>query len=194
MVNWPNALTILRIGMAFATFWLVLEPSLISALVAGLIFTIAAITDLLDGQLARRTGAITTFGKILDPIADKILVLGTFAVLSYLDVFSFWIVLPILIREVAITAFRLYFLTKGTAVAAEKSGKQKTTVQIVAIGVIYANLLFVNHFFGTVSPATAQAISLILSIAMYLLLAAAVWLTIYSGYLFFRNNWRLIVG
>lgn len=192
-LNLPNTLTILRIGMAFATFWIVLDPSLISALTAGVIFALAAITDFVDGQIARSTGAITTFGKILDPIADKILVLGAFAVMAYLSIFSFWLVVPILIREVGITAFRIYFLTKGVAVAAEKSGKQKTAVQIISIGVIYLNLLYIKHFATSFSPGQAYYIGNSLAILMYLFLLAALWLTIYSGYLFFRNNWRLIV-
>lgn len=194
LLNVPNVLTVLRIGMAFAMVWIVLDPSLISALIAGVIFAVAAITDYVDGQIARSTGAITTFGKILDPIADKILVLGAFAVMAYLSIFNFWLVVPILIREIAITAFRIYFLTKGVAVAAEKSGKQKTAVQIIAIGVIYINLLFIKHFATNFSPDQAYLIGSILSVLMYLLIAAALWLTIYSGYLFFRNNWKLIVG
>lgn len=193
-VNVPNALTVMRIGMAFAMFWIVLDPSLISAVTAGMIFAIAAITDFVDGQIARSTGAITTFGKILDPIADKILVLGAFAVLAYLSIFNFWLVVPILIREVSITAFRIYFLTKGVAVAAEKSGKQKTAVQIIAIGVIYANLLYIKHFATTFSPGQAYYIGTTLMYLMYFLIAAAIWLTVYSGFLFFRNNWKLIVG
>ncbi len=194
LFNVPNTLTVLRIGMAFAMFWIVLDPSLISAVAAGVIFAIAAITDFVDGQIARSTGAITTFGKILDPIADKILVLGAFAVMAYLSIFNFWLVVPILIREVAITAFRIYFLTKGIAVAAEKSGKQKTAVQIIAIGVIYVNLLFIKHFATNFSPNQAYYIGNILDALMYLFLLAALWLTVYSGYLFFKKNWGLIVG
>lgn len=194
LFNVPNTLTILRIGMAFAMFWIVLDPSLISAVIAGIIFAVAAITDFVDGHLARSTGAITTFGKILDPIADKILVLGAFAVMAYLSIFNFWLVVPILIREIAITAFRIYFLTKGVAVAAEKSGKQKTTVQIIAIGIIYANLLFIKYFATDFSPDQAYYIGSALTILMYLFLLAALWLTVYSGYLFFKKNWALIVG
>ena len=114
--------------------------------------------------------------------------------MAYLSIFNFWLVVPILIREVSITAFRIYFLTKGVAVAAEKSGKQKTAVQIIAIGVIYANLLFIKHFATNFSPNQAYYIGSILTVLMYALLIAAVWLTIYSGYLFFRNNWKLIAG
>lgn len=180
--------------MAFAMIWIFLDPSLFSALVAGLIFAVAAITDFVDGQWARSNGSITTFGKILDPIADKILVLGAFAVLAYLSIFNFWLVVPILIREIAITAFRIYFLTKGVAVAAEKSGKQKTTVQIIAIGVIYLNLLFIKHFATSLSPDSAYYIGVGLTVLMYLFLLTAIWLTIYSGFLFFRNNWKLIAG
>ncbi len=190
--NWPNVLTLARIPLALAAFWSALNGTYLATIAAMVLFAIAAITDLLDGIIARRYGKITTFGKITDPIADKILVLGAFAVFSYLGLFPFWIVLPIIAREVTITVLRLYFLTRGIAIAAVQSGKQKTVMQLVAIGVIYINLLFTQFFYNTFSASNSQLISMTLITAMYATLALAVWLTLYSGYIFFKNNWKII--
>lgn len=182
----------LRIGMALIIPWLALRPALEERLLAGAIFAIAAVTDYIDGHLARRNDEITTFGKILDPIADKLLVLGALATLSYLGMFPWWILLPILAREIIITVLRMYFLHKGVAVAAVKSGKQKTAMQITAIGFIYAYLLYQKHII-TFSPAGLRlTLDMILRASMYIVLAIAVYLTLYSGYVFFRNNWGLM--
>lgn len=191
-VNWPNAITIVRIGLAFIAFSYALTNTFNATIIAMIIFTIAAVTDFVDGELARRYNSITTFGKILDPIADKILVLGAFAVFSYLGVFPFWIVIPVFAREIVITLIRLYFVMRGIAIAAVKSGKQKTIMQIVAIGVIFANLLFTRYYMDTFPGQSGLAISWTLTITMYAVLAFAVWLTVYSGYVFFKNNWKII--
>ena len=191
-INWPNVLTIARIPLALAAFWSALNGTYYATIAAMVLFAVAAITDLLDGIIARRYGIITTFGKITDPIADKILVLGAFAVFSYLGLFPFWIVLPIIAREVTITILRLYFLTRGIAIAAVQSGKQKTVMQLVAIGVIYVNLLFTQFFYNTFSASNSYLISTALVTAMYATLAAAVWLTLSSGYDFFKSNWKII--
>lgn len=191
-MTWPNAITIVRIGLAFVAFWYLLTNTFNATIAAMIIFIVAAVTDFVDGELARRSNTITTFGKILDPIADKVLVLGAFAVLSYLGVFPFWIVIPVFAREIVITVLRLYFLMRGVAIAAVKSGKQKTTMQIVAIAVIFVNLLFTRYYMEGFSESSGLAISWTLTITMYAALAFAVWLTIYSGYVFFKNNWKII--
>jgi len=191
-LNWPNTITVVRIGLAFVAFWYLLTNTFNATIAAMVIFTFAAVTDFVDGELARRSNSITTFGKILDPIADKVLVLGAFAALSYLGVFPFWIVIPVFAREIVITIMRLYFLMRGIAIAAVQSGKQKTMMQIVAIGVIFANLLFTRYYMPEFSESSGLAISWTLTITMYAVLGFAVWLTIYSGYVFFKNNWKII--
>lgn len=193
-LNWPNGLTVLRLFMAGFVIWFALAPELSSRLIAGGLFAIAAITDYVDGQLARNTNSITTFGKILDPIADKFLVLGGFGVLSYLGMFPYWILIPIVLREVSITLIRFYFLWKGTAVAAVKSGKQKTTMQIVAIAAVYLKLIFRDHAVTFFSHDSGAILTRVLDTGMYLTLIIALILTLYSGWIFFKNNWHLLQG
>ena len=189
-INIPNTLTITRMALALIAFSMLLDATLTAKVAAIALFAVAAITDFLDGQLARSRGAITTFGKILDPIADKVLVLGMFGVLAYLDVFPFWVVVPILAREVLITVVRLWCLRRGVAIAAAGSGKQKTTVQFVAIGIILAELLRTTH--GAQLPQLEIAFGSSLNILMYMALGIAVWLTTTSGISFFRANWTTV--
>jgi len=134
--NLPNALTVIR---------LFLVPVFVVVASAGferddqawqawaaLIFLAAAITDLLDGELARRTGKVTSFGKIADPIADKALTGAALIVLSWFDLLPWWVTVVIIVREVAVTALRFWVIRHGV-MAASRGGKLKTALQIVAI-------------------------------------------------------------
>ena len=133
LVNLPNGLTVLR---------LVLVPVFVAFLVAGgtgsrvvafFVFGVASVTDLLDGQLARRSGMVTDFGKIADPIADKALTGSALITLSALGDLPWWVTVVILIREVGVTLLRFWVIRHGV-IAASRGGKIKTVLQIVAIG------------------------------------------------------------
>ena len=191
-INWPNTLTVARIGIAFATFQILLSATFFTSIIGGILLTVAAVTDFVDGKMARDYGMVTTFGKILDPIADKILVLGTFVVFSWLDVFPLWITFSIFVREILITVLRMYFLTQGVAVAAVKSGKQKTMVQLAAIVFMYATFLFTNYFTASFSPSVSTIVGNTLATLMYIALLLAVWISLSSGVDFFRNNWTML--
>ena len=190
--NLSNILSTLRIALSLIVPPLLIMNSLPMRILGGVIFTVAALTDYWDGMLARRYGWITTYGKIIDPIADKMLTLGMFATLSYLGLFPWWILLPILVREIGITLLRFYFLYHGDAVAAVKSGKQKTTLQITAIYLMYFNFLFRHYGLDSLSPAIARVIGFILDSSMWLVLLGALYQTLYSGIDFLRNNRHLL--
>ncbi len=186
--NIPNALTVIRIFLAIWLPFLWLSDSLNMNLLGGVVFTIGAITDFLDGSIARKYNIVTAFGKIVDPIADKLLTLGAFTTLSAVGMFPFWILIPILIREIGITLLRFYFLGKGRAVASVKSGKMKTVLQIAAIYVTFANFILQTHV--DLSP----TVSILFNVIMYATLLAALWQTLYSGYDFLRNNFGKNLG
>jgi CDP-diacylglycerol---glycerol-3-phosphate 3-phosphatidyltransferase len=95
-------------------------------------FGVASATDLLDGELARRRGLVTDFGKIADPIADKALTGSALVVLSFLGELPWWITAVILFRELAVTCLRFWVISRGV-IAASRGGKAKTLLQIVAI-------------------------------------------------------------
>lgn len=193
-VNWPNTLTVFRTILALIIPWLFLQDSLTLRLLAAGLFVVAVITDIVDGHMARSNNDITTFGKILDPIADKLLVLGSFFTVAYLGVVPYWILIPIALREVTITVLRFYFLGKGVAVAAVKSGKQKTILQAVSLGGAFLVFMHREYMAPEMAPGLANTLGIVYGVIMYALLLTALYQTLYSGFDFFRLNWGLLTG
>jgi CDP-diacylglycerol--glycerol-3-phosphate 3-phosphatidyltransferase len=99
---------------------------------AALVFLVAAVTDLIDGEWARRTGQVTSFGKIADPIADKALTGSALVLLSWFELLPWWVTLVIITREIAVTCLRFWVIRHGV-IAASRGGKLKTALQILAI-------------------------------------------------------------
>ncbi len=193
-VNWPNTLTVFRTILALIIPWLFLQESLTMRLLAAGLFVVAVITDIVDGRMARANNDITTFGKILDPIADKLLVLGSFFTVAYLGIVPYWILIPIALREVIITVLRFYFLGKGVAVAAVKSGKQKTILQAVSLGGAFLVFMHQVYMAPAMAPGLANTLGIVYGVIMYALLLTALYQTLYSGFDFFRLNWGLLTG
>ena len=133
LVNLPNGLTVLRLALVPVFVAFLVAGGTVSRIVAFFVFGLASITDLLDGQLARRSGMITDFGKIADPIADKALTGSALITLSVLGELPWWVTAVIVVREVGVTALRFWVIRHGV-IAASKGGKIKTVLQIVAIG------------------------------------------------------------
>jgi CDP-diacylglycerol---glycerol-3-phosphate 3-phosphatidyltransferase len=132
LVNAANALTVVRLALVPVFVWYLLAGGTTNRTIAFVAFAVASLTDLLDGELARRRSLITDFGKIADPIADKALTGAALITLSYLGELSWWITWIIVIREVAVTALRFWVIRKGV-IAASRGGKAKTMLQIIAI-------------------------------------------------------------
>lgn len=185
-VNLPNFITSVRILIGFAAPLMMLYGGLEMRIVAGFLGMIAVATDWLDGWLARRNNEVTKLGKILDPIADKVYVLLGFSTFAYLGMYSFWWVIPIIIREIVVTGYRFSFLGQGKVVAAVQSGKLKTVLQMGTIGWIYIAFMFREYLPDYYHAAFVWI--------MYLLLAVTLILTVYSGYVFFKNNWKLVTA
>ena len=133
-MNLPNKLTILRIVMVpFFVFFLLADFVPHRYLFALLLFCAASYTDHLDGKIARRDNLITNFGKLMDPLADKILVMSALICLVRLDLASAVCVILIMLREFAVTSVRLLAVEQGRVIAAAKSGKVKTACTMVGI-------------------------------------------------------------
>ncbi len=142
----PNAITVLRILLAPAVFLLMFEPGFSSRLLAFLLFLVAAFSDLVDGFLARKYGWISDVGKLIDPIADKLLLVATFLpfyILSHRPdavplplwrTLPLWVLLVVFGRELLITVIRALAARKGTVIPAGKAGKQKALSQNIFIG------------------------------------------------------------
>ena len=125
-LNIPNRLSILRICLVPVCVLLLYLPGQAARIAALIVFCIAAFTDFLDGQIARRQHIVTTFGKFIDPVADKLLVLSTMIALCGLGEFPAWACIVVLFRELAVDGLRLVASQQGIVIAAGKLGKTCT--------------------------------------------------------------------
>jgi CDP-diacylglycerol--glycerol-3-phosphate 3-phosphatidyltransferase len=132
-LNLPNLLTLTRILLIPVFVILFATPTPDRSLSAAVIFAVAALTDLLDGYLARRSGQVTALGKLLDPIADKLLVLSALILFVNVDRVSALVAILIIAREVAVTGVRAIAASEGMMIATETTGKYKMALQVVAI-------------------------------------------------------------
>jgi len=176
MFNVPNSLAFIRLLLAPFMFFLLVnrESSLLAHIhytwldyMAAFIFVVASATDFFDGYIARTFNQITVLGKILDPLADKMLTLAGFLGLMMLDRASSWAVFLIITRELFITGLRVSAISRGLDIAASWMGKIKTVVQMIAIGFL------LMHWTGAT-----------------LLLWLSVVLTLYSGYEYVRDFFK----
>ena len=186
-MNLPNRLTLLRVFLVPVFVVFVLYPqSPYHTVWALLVFLGASLTDHYDGKIARRRNLITNFGKFLDPLADKLLVISALVCFTNLGLADVWCVLIIIARELMVTSIRLLAMEEGgTVIAANNWGKAKTVSQMAAILYILAcrGTQEVLHASGTV-PGLATAGSA--------LLWAATVLTVISGAIYVKENIRLI--
>ena len=143
-LNLPNFITLTRILLIPVFVVLFVTPTPNQSITAALVFVVAAVTDLLDGYLARRNGQVTTLGKLLDPIADKLLVLSALILLVNVDRVSALVAILIIAREVAVTGVRAIAAGEGMVIAAETTGKYKMALQVVAIVLLILEDTFVS--------------------------------------------------
>ncbi len=146
----PNTLTMFRVMAVPLLIILLLYDNRVTAILAALVFSAAAITDYLDGYIARRYGLVSNLGKILDPLADKMLVSTAFIMMIPLERVPAWIVCIIIGRELAITGFRNIISDHGDDASASMLGKYKTGFQIAAIIPLLIHFPFFGVDFHTV--------------------------------------------
>ncbi len=132
-LNLPNLLTLGRIAAIPLVLWLMWQDTRHSNFWAMMLYSLAAITDFVDGYLARRMGLISVLGKFLDPLADKLIVLATLVLMVELGRVPAWAVIVIAARELSVTALRSIAMSEGVVIAASRGGKDKTAVQMVAV-------------------------------------------------------------
>lgn len=145
-MNLPNKLTVLRIILTPVYLAAMLIEFKYHYLVAALIFIIASITDFLDGKIARKNNLITTFGKLCDPVADKMLTTAALLAFMQLGLCNIWIVMIILTREFLVTSFRLVASAQGIVIPAGIWGKLKTASQMIFSIAIMLGIYFVESY------------------------------------------------
>jgi len=170
-MNLPNKLTI---GRVIAVPFFIICYYLDLNIWATVIFLLASITDMLDGRIARKRNLVTNFGKIMDPLADKILVYSAFCLFVYDDIMPAWMLIIILAREFLVAGVRTVAASRNIVIAADWSGKLKTTLQMVAVpALMLVPVISQAGAWGTVY----SIVYFIGVVALWLALAA----TIYSG-------------
>lgn len=133
-LNGPNVLTVIRILLVPVLVVALLEKTSAGDLLAAVVFALASLTDYIDGWLARSRGRVTTFGKLMDPIADKLLIVAALIALVSLDRVEAWVAMVIIAREFAVTVLRVAVGTQqGVVIPASTWGKVKTAVQVAMV-------------------------------------------------------------
>lgn len=186
-MNLPNKLTTARLVLTavfVVCFYLPLQHHLT---MAALLFGLASITDYFDGKIARRRGIVTNFGKLFDPLADKVLIAAAFIVLVETGDLPAWIAIVVLAREFCVTGIRLVAAGQGSILAAEKLGKHKMAWQILTVSWFLVKRASAETVFAFARPLFTAAPAWVPDALIYL----ATFLTLASGFSYFWKNKHL---
>ena len=164
-------------GIGYGLLVLFLAPEPMNRYIAVIIFIVASLTDMLDGKIARKYNMVSNFGKFMDPLADKLLVMSALVSMVALKDLAAWVVIVILAREFAITGFRTLAMEANIVMAASWWGKVKTTTQMIMIPVLLLNLPFAC-----------------MPVLEKLLVILAVFFTIFSGADYIIKNKQVLMG
>lgn len=194
-MNVANKLTILRIIFTFVFMFFLCFPFkgvwvLWAKILSLVIFVLAAVSDFFDGMIAHRKNMVTDFGRLMDPIADKILVLAAFAAFVQLQIIDAWMFVIIISREILITSLRLFALNKGKVLSASRAGKHKTASQMSVILYILGSIVLKEAIktFSTWNPIWEK----FFRNSAYILMLITVVLTLYSGLAYLWENRKII--
>ena len=189
-MNLANRLTMSRILLTFVFMFFLFFQGLWPKVASLIVFILAALSDLFDGLIAQRKNMVTDFGRLMDPIADKILVLAAFAAFVQLQLIDAWMFVIIIAREIMITSLRLFALNKGRVLFAARAGKHKTVLQMAVIFSILGFILLKEIVlkYSTWNPAWEK----IFRQGIFFLMLITVGLTLYSGLSYLWENRKII--
>lgn len=189
-MNLANRLTMLRIALTFIFMFAFSWQGLWPKALALIIFSIAALSDLFDGMIAKKRNMITDFGRLMDPIADKILVLAAFAAFLEMQLIDAWMFVIIVSREILITSLRLFALNKGKVLSAVRSGKHKTASQMAVIFYILSFIVVKEAIknYSVWNPVWEEFFRKSINILMLF----TVGFTLYSGLSYLWENRKII--
>lgn len=179
ILNLPNAITLLRIGIIPVLFILLQSPGPTESLIIACIFVVAALTDLLDGYIARKYQIVTTMGKFLDPIADKLVVNTAMILMIPIGRIPAWIVAIIIIRDFTVDGIRTIASSEGIIIGSSRLAKQKTLCQIFAVTALMIHYPFLG--------ADAHLVGIYI-------LYVALFLTLYSGLDYLMKFFKEVFG
>jgi len=175
LLNAPNLMTLGRIALIPVFLWLLAYESRHNSFIAAAIFAIAALSDWIDGWLARVSGKVTTLGRFLDPLSDKIIVLSALVELLRLGRVPAWVVVVILAREFLISGLRTIAVSEGLVISASQGGKWKTSLQLCGIICLMLHYHYpIDYLFGTVMTDFHAVGSMLLYLSLIPGIASAV--------------------
>ena len=177
----PNFLSVLRLPLALLSCYFAYDFDPFSLSISLALFIVASATDYFDGYLARRWKFVSTFGKLVDPLADKVLILGVLIIFTIKGVVPVILTAIIAIREVLLTVVRFLLLTKNIVLVSRYSGKIKTFSQIVTLVMVYIILIFMTPLQKVISLSNIKLI-------IVLLVLWITTITVYSGIEFLVSN------
>lgn len=180
VLNLPNTITLLRLAVVPVLFLLIISPGKILSMIIAVLFIIASITDLIDGYVARKYNIVTTMGKFLDPIADKLVVTTAMIMMIPIGRIPAWIVAIIIMRDLVVDGLRSIASADGLVIDASRLGKQKTLCQVIAVSAL---LIHYDTVFGIDAHAVGIAV-------LYLALVLTVW----SGADYFMKFYKQKIG
>jgi CDP-diacylglycerol--glycerol-3-phosphate 3-phosphatidyltransferase len=195
IISIPNLLTILRILLTPFFLYFFFSSWEYSKLVAMVFFFIASITDFFDGHLARKHGMITTSGKFLDPLADKILVLSAFLSFYFKGQIELWMVAIVVLRDVIVTGIRFFMLAQGRSMVTRMIAKWKTTIQMVFIYFLLTYNVVITLKVLSGFTNVVEFIQNYQVIYIFMLLVTAI--TFYTGILYlleYRNTLKSVIS
>lgn len=185
MKHVPNVLTVARIAITPLLLFLLFSDTFMGYIWALILFVLGAISDYFDGVLARKYGVGTRFGKYLDPLADKILVLGTFVSLVFIlpDLVPVWAIGLIAVRDIAVTALRSWLKSQGGELKTSRAAKVKTTVQLTYL-ILTLTLLAASKLPGLFGETVGSVLA---SDIMFWLLMGVTVVTVVTGVMYFAE-------
>ena len=190
MLNWPNLITAVRVLLAPFMVLFLVRATHAHYTAAFILFLAAAVTDLVDGFLARRLRRVTDFGKFMDPLADKVIVVSALVSFLWMRLVPLWMVLAVVGRDLVITGFRSAAAARGTFVYASSLAKFKTALLMLAIGMILFHLAVPGWFGDGWSPRLDAALEWIVSATLWV----AVVLTLATGLWYFVKNRQVVAS
>jgi CDP-diacylglycerol---glycerol-3-phosphate 3-phosphatidyltransferase len=192
-MNLPNKITLARIFLTFFFAACILTDGLAAKVSALVIFSLAAVTDYLDGWIAKRNNLTSDFGKIMDPLADKALTITAFVLFSIMDIVPARIVAIVILREVMVTGFRLKALMAGKVLSAVSGGKQKTFSQMLSIFIILI-FLVMKEAGNKLIPFWSSDMEFFYLQGILVMMVITAILTVVSGVSYFLDNRGQVLG
>jgi CDP-diacylglycerol---glycerol-3-phosphate 3-phosphatidyltransferase len=192
-MNLPNTLTLSRIPLMFVIVWLMYNTWPGAATLAFVLFIVAAMSDWYDGYLARKLGLISNFGRLMDAMADKIMVLGIVIALVDQQRIPVSLALITLCREFLVSGVRMVAASKGVVVSADGGGKSKTVTQLVALGFLLGAPMVSQDGYFLFHLEAYDLVRILGNVGVVIFVASTV-LSVWSGYRYISSNSRVVFG